>query len=174
MLFKGLLIRLTGGQSVSTGNKRRTRSSNTIHEKYPRLSKIIVHLLHVGSSFRVGEKSPDLPSAGGPTAKLVEVIYPAMEIIEKIGMASSSRDQIISLLISQLGSPISGVREKSANILSHELDGEMLTEKINEFLLLKPPRVSQNALHGWLLCLKLKVASSVVWHTGGTHSHYPS
>ena len=156
MLFKALLVRLAGGQSVSTKNQRRTRSSKMIYEKFPSLAHIVVRLLQMGNSLPASQTSSRFSSIEEATTRLVEVIYPAMEIIEKIGMPSSSREDIIPLLVLQLESPIFGVREKAAGILCHELEGYMLTEDIE--WLLEPPWAPQNALHGWLLCLKFKIA----------------
>ena len=171
MLFKALLTKLAGGQSVSVGNGRRTRSAKTIYERFPSLSETVIWLLRKGENLRGSQETSSLDHL---TTKLVEVIYPAMEILEKIGMPPSSREHIVPQLVFQLESPISGVREKAARILCGELDGETITEDIN--WLLEPPRASQNALHGWLLCLKFKVAGFAEQYRGEKHllSLYPS
>ena len=161
MLFKAVLTRLAGGQSVSSGNRRRTRSSKIIYEKFPSLSRIIIRLLRMCDSLQgFQEMSPVFDAS----TKLVEMIYPAMEIIEKIGMPPSSREHITPQLVSQLESPIAGVREKAAGILYRELDSETIVKDID--WLVKPPRASQNALHGWLLCLKFKIAYFTERHHG--------
>ena len=165
MLFKAILTRLAGGQSVSSNDGRRIRSSKTIYEKFPSLPRIIIRLLHMGDDL---QGSRETASVGEVAVKLVEVIYPAMEIIEKIGMPPASRELLIPQLVLQLKSTISGVREKAARILCCELDGETMTQDID--CLIEPPRASQNALHGWLLCLKFRISNFTDQHQGEKQS----
>ena len=147
MLFKALLTRLSGGRNVSwmnTGSSHR-RSPKSIYRRYPSLSKLVIKLL---------EQSGDLMDSVSSTrdmSKQLRVAYPAMEIIDRVGVPPNARTIVQQLLLSQFDSSLWNLREKAARTLSTLVDEPTLLQEALKILTM--PIISQNSLHGRLLCL---------------------
>ena len=146
MLFKALLSRLSTGLSSSPsktleGHRRFVKST---YNKYPRLADLVVRLLEQSCS--IGSK--DLVD---DDAQQIQFAFPAMEVIERVGVPSIHRDAITSLLMKQLESHVWNLREKAARTLSFLLDENFLIERLRTTS--QSGIFKQNAVHGMLLCL---------------------
>jgi len=159
MLLKALLTRLAGGTSSDPrrDSGRIRRISKLTYDKYPVLVDLVLRLLQRSNERHVDKKAACVQALDSPSAKSVETIFPALEIIERVGVADNHRDVVKSLLLQQLESPVWNLRDKAAKILRSMTDeGELLNE-ISSFL--EPQQLSQNGLHGRLLCLKYLMCS---------------
>ena len=148
MLLKSLLTRLTGGNSSSPKNESGgyRRASKLTYKKYPVLSDLVVHLLQQNLQGTAEEAHLDVQS------RIVQVVFPAMEIIERVGVPDTHYNIIKQLLLQQLDSPVWNLREKAAKTLVAMTDEQELLRGIASALTMR--RFSQNGLHGRLLCLK--------------------
>ena len=155
MLLRALLIRLSGGNGAGPSqNKGGSRHfSPSIHDKYPSLSNLVVHLLKSGDVPEPGVyKSKPLPALSVDTSQRFQVVFAAMEIIDRFGLAADHQAFAASLLMKQLDSPLWAVRKKAAATLSLLVDEQTIMREIQ--ILSESHWPSQNALHGRLLCLK--------------------
>ncbi|MCJ1314415.1 hypothetical protein MMC25_008097 [Agyrium rufum] len=150
MLFKALLTRLVGGQAMTGKRVSRKRSTKLVYERHPNLAKSIVKLL---------AKAEQMVSAAEPginqrqrQAKSIELVYPALEILGKIGIPESHHNEILKLLQDRLGHPLFSLREKTAATLASTFDLNVILNDLDE--LLKQPRLVHHSIHGQLLCLK--------------------
>lgn len=155
MLLKALLIRLSGGNgagpSQSTGGSRYFSSS--IHDKYPSLSNLVVHLLQNGDMpYPHVYRSKSSLALSVDTSRRFQVVFAAMEIIDRFGLPADHQDLAASLLMKQLDSPLWALRKKAAATLSLLVDEQTIMREIR--ILSESHWLSHNALHGTLLCLK--------------------
>ena len=148
MLLKSLLTRLTGGSSSNprpgVGGYR--RASKLAYDKYPVLADLVVQLLKQDLQVIQLQTQHDVQS------KFVQVIFPAMEIIDRVGVPGSHYIVIKQLLLQQLGSPVWNLREKAAKTLVAMVEAQEILAGIARTS--KKGHISQNGLHGHLLCLK--------------------
>ena len=148
MLLKSLLTRLTGGTSSSpqTGLGGYRRASKLTYEKYPVLADLVVHLLQQNLQGTGEDAHLDVQT------KFVQDVFPAMEIIERVGVPDSHNNVIKHFLLQQLDSPVWNLREKAAKtLIAMTEEQEILRDIANTFAM---GHYSQNGLHGRLLCLK--------------------
>ena len=157
MLLKALLARLVGGTGTDPRRDlgRTRRVSKLTYEKYPILADLVLHLLQRNSAGQADSQIAPAQALEKPSAQSVETVFPALEIIERVGVADSHRDIVESLLLEQLNSPVWNLRDKAAKILNSMMREEELLTEIRNALGLKC--YSQNGLHGRLLCLKYMV-----------------
>jgi hypothetical protein len=148
MLFKALLTRLTGGSgsnTLGTGRVHR-RFPQAVYNKYPELAAIVLHQLRKSSDFESGHNN------AGDDLLQIQVCFPAMEIIDRVGVPANDRDEIEMLIHYLLGSPVWNVREKAARTLStfaaifDVLSGMVIASTDGS--------ISSNMVHGYLLCMK--------------------
>ena len=151
MLLKALLNRLSGGTDSSQNKsiESRKRLARATYNKYPRLAELVDDLLRRSFSWRSDETLED------QTSRQVHNAFPAMEIIDRIGVADHRRDIVQSLLRQQLASPIWTLRDKAARTLGYLTNEAELILQIKEGI--ETHQMSQNQLHGILLCLKFRL-----------------
>lgn len=155
MLLKALLIRLSGGKGADPSQSKggSTHFSSSIHDKYPSLSNLVVHLLQNGDMPHPHVyRSKSSPALSVETSQRFLVVFAAMEIIDRLGLPTNHQALAASLLMKQLDSPLWALRKKAAATLSLLVDEQTIMREIE--ILSESHWPSQNALHGRLLCLK--------------------
>ena len=149
MLFKALLTRLCGGTNISQERavESRRRFARSTYNRYPKLAETVTRLLRLGSTQveRAGSEN---------TTRKIEMVFPALEIVDKVGVAVTHSTTVTQMLFDLLCSKAWRLREKAAQSLS------LLLEPRDVLQRLLPPTekaepFSTNALHGILMCLKL-------------------
>ena len=165
MLLKALLTRLVGGagKTPRPGSQPHPRgpASKTTYEKYEVLADLVLRLLQHQSAidFR-GEGTIVNHDNLDKIPQSIQMVFPAMEIIERIGVAASHELLVQQLLLTHLDSPVWNLRDKAAMILSNLIEKQALFSNIYSLLqstLLQGRSSYQNALHGRLLCLKYMI-----------------
>ena len=147
MLFKALLYRLTGGSNQSSLTRQQRRGfSKLTYDKYPRLVEIVEKLLEESCFWHQSDSLVD------QTSRQVHNSFPALEIINRVGVAESRLREVKALLLHQLKSPTWTLRDKVARNFCHLTDNEDMMSGIVE--LMECSNINQNELHGKLLCLK--------------------
>lgn len=143
MLLKALLLRLEEGRIKSNSIYKqlgRGQFSKAAYAKHPALAQVVLDLLR---------KATNKDSTNGSPPKqdrLIEKIFPAMEVIERVGVPPALGDEVKSLLLQHLSSSVWAMRDKTAACLSLLLS----EEEILRFS--QPDRVfSSNQMHGLLL-----------------------
>ena len=151
MLLKALLYRLSGGTSSDRYRsiESRRRLAKKTYSKYPQLANLVENLLNRSFSCRSDETLED------QTSRQVHNAFPAMEIIDRIGVAEERSHIVPSLLRQHLNSPIWVLRDKAARTLSYLVSENELILQIKQDIAI--PLMSQNQLHGRLLCLKYRL-----------------
>ncbi|MCJ1478167.1 hypothetical protein MMC13_006843 [Lambiella insularis] len=157
MLLKALLTRLMGGTGISSTRQHQSRrtGSKLTYAKYPVLAHLVLRLLQGSSTPSTGFGDKDGYKPVGASSQRMSTVFPAMEIIERVGVSAFHKDLIMRLLTAQLGSPVWGLREKAAKILGGIHDRQVVLDDISS--LLQGDEPIQNTLHGNLLCLKVIV-----------------
>ena len=160
MLLKALLTRLAGGTSSDPrrDSGRIRRISKLTYDRYPVLADLVLRLLQLSNERHVDRNAARTQASDSPTSKSVETIFPALEIIERVGVAEKHRDFVKSLLLKQLDNPVWNLRDKAAKILRSMTGEKEHLDEISSFLKLQ--QLSQNGLHGRLLCLKYLICSN--------------
>jgi hypothetical protein len=160
MLFKALLRRLNGGTDTASTKVPSSyrRSSNLIYERYPNLPGLVLTLLCNGRSLAI--ESADLDDYEVHPATYAHVVFPALEIVERSGLPHQYRNEFSAAVWHHIESPDWLIREKAAKALSYVLDAKDLVNEAERVL--PTDSLSQNALHGRLLCLQFLLARSDV------------
>ena len=148
MLLKALLTRVSGGTSVKDWHalEGHHRFAKATYNKYPELAILIEKLLQDGSSTNVSE------SLWKHASHEVHTSFPAMEAINRIGLQPSRGEEVESLLLMHLDSPVWTIRDKAARTLGSLTSDAILIESIKEQIGAMP--LANNGVHGRLLCLK--------------------
>ena len=149
MLVKALLNRLGTGSSTAifaVGNH--LRSGKATYNKYPRLATLVDNMLHESCFWRKDESFADQAS------RQIHNAFPAMEIVNRIGVQQARHDTVQRLLFQQLSSPVWILREKAARTLSSLIDDRRMGAEFRQSL---QSQESQNELHGKLMCLKFSL-----------------
>lgn len=146
MLFKALLTRLNHGSGSGSAQALESsrRFSKATYQRYPKLAELVIRLF----------KESNGAHGHGSTltgSRHVEFAFPAMAIIETVGVFSDHRDDVCKFLLDRLGSPDWRLREKAASTLGLLVDEDIMIQEIAE--LRERRSSSQNELHGRLLCL---------------------
>lgn len=156
MLFKALLRRLNGGtDTASTKASSYHRSlSKLAYEKYPNLPNMILRLLCQNHQTLV--KAPHDETLSLSSSLQAQRVFPALEILQRSGLPLQHRVEIEEALRHHMESPVWAIREKAAKALAlvisqKDLGGEIRT-------LLQPSKISQNCLHGRLLCVRFMIS----------------
>ena len=148
MLFKALLTRLSGGTNASSSHSAEghRRFAKTIYGKYHLLSDLVVRLLQ--------ESARPLDEISSPehAARQIQMAFPAMEIVERIGVPTKDTGMIQELLSHQLENPVWNLREQAARTMSLFIDADTIIQDLGK--LTESTSIPQNALHGRLLCLR--------------------
>ena len=147
MLFRALLTRLCGGTNLSheRATESRRRFAKATYNRYPGLADIITRLLKISIAQEDNSHLQD-------NSRKIQVAFPALEIVEKVGVPSSHSTTIQTLLLDQLGNECWKLREKAARALCLMAEPPQLLEELEEGTKDKP--MPMNRLHGVLLCLK--------------------
>lgn len=154
MLFKALLRRLNGGtDTASTKASSSHRSfSKLAYEKYPNLPNLILRLL-------CQNQQALIEAAHDETQTLLlqaQWVFPALEILERSGLPLKHRVEIEEAIRHHMASSIWVIREKAAKALALVVSEKDLAGEIRD--LLKPGKISQNCLHGRLLCVGFMIS----------------
>ncbi|MCJ1396622.1 hypothetical protein MMC18_009513 [Xylographa bjoerkii] len=168
MLLKALLTRLMGGTGMTSRAAfefhPRGSMSRTTYEKYPVLADLVMRLLQHQST--VDSSAEDVTANHDKlhtAPQSIQMIFPAMEIIERIGVAPSHELLVEQLLLTHLDSPVWNLRDKAAMTLSRLIEKQALFGNVYTLMqsaLWQGPTPPQNALHGRLLCLKYMIEDS--------------
>ena len=155
MLFRALLSRLNGGKDAASTKESSTRQrfSSLAYETYPNLSYIVLRLL----TNDTGDIPDDYPKV---TSMLrIERVFPALEIIERLGLPSTYRDKILQSIYCHIEGSDWATRAKAANALAITTRSEdSLANVVQTFELHCFHWRSHNALHGWLLTVRSMIA----------------
>lgn len=168
MLFKALLRRLNGGtDTASTKASSSHRSlSKLAYEKYPNLPSLILRLL-------CQNKPTSIEAAHNETQTLsfqAQWVFPALEILERSGLPLQYRVEIDEAIRHHMASSIWVIREKAAKALALVLSEKDINGEIGN--LLKPSKMSQNCLHGRLLCVGFMISRIGAIPTGQYRCNY--
>lgn len=156
MLFKALLRRLNGGtDTASTKASSSHRSlSNLAYEKYPHLPNMILKLLFQNRHTSTITLHDELQTLS-PSLQ-AQLVFPALEILERSGLPLQHRVEIGEAIRHHMASPIWAIREKAAKALALVVSERNLGLEIKT--LLRPSKISQNNLHGRLLCVRFMIS----------------
>ena len=148
MLFKALLTRLLKGSSLNEddGIESRRRFAAAVQRRYPKLIEIAVRLLRASATDDADDEDSD------DTARRIQTAFPALEIIEAIGIPESHRVAVEGLLFRQLGNRSWHIRDKAARALSLITSPSAFLSRVEEAT--RTSTWSQNLEHGTLLSLK--------------------
>lgn len=168
MLFKALLRRLNGGtDTASTKASSSHRSlSKLAYEKYPNLPSLILRLL-------CQNQQTSIEAAHNETQTLsfqAQWVFPALEILERSGLPLQYRVEIDEAIRHHMASSIWVIREKAAKALALVLSEKDINGEIGN--LLKPSKMSQNCLHGRLLCVGFMISRIGAIPTGQYRCNY--
>jgi hypothetical protein len=155
MLLKALLTRLSIGATSSfrRENKVPTRFSKLTFDKYPQMADLVVQLLVSSLDRNIESLAFDFDYS-----REVKMAYPAIEILERIGIPSSHRCVVKYFLMQHLSSPVWHLRDKAANSLSHLISDQDILGEIQGLFSLEIH--SQNSLHGRLLYTRYMVSGA--------------
>ena len=147
MLFKALLTRLLKGSSMSqeSGIEDRRRFAAATQKRYPKLIDIAVRLLQASVTDTAGGGSDD-------TARRIQTAFPALEIIEAIGVPANHLTLVQNLLFQQLGNRSWNLRDKAGRALGILITPSKLLQLLQGAS--QDSTMTQNREHGILLCLK--------------------
>jgi hypothetical protein len=146
ILLRSIIDRLfgTSDSKAITESGWDGKSIKLLYEAYPKLAELLGNLLKVGSGTDEGLAQPAL--------SVVELVFPALDIIRRAGPPESHRNSIYKSVSLHLGNPVWHVRE----IAAHTICTLMLNTKwvSSIFDLLETPTTSANRRHGVLLAVK--------------------
>ena len=151
MLLKALFNRLGSSSSTSPSGTLEVgiRFAKATYNRFPPLAILIEDMLH--ESCRIRETKSHIDQ----TSRQIQNAFPAMEVVNRLGVKRERQDYVEILLIQQLHSPVWILRDKAARTLIPLVDGWDFVREI-----IQSPEtldISQNELHGRLLCLKIFV-----------------
>ena len=155
MLFRSLLTRLAqGGGDISSKDRRSRRHISSIaYRKYLNLPELVLGLFRSLSSEPKGRHiQPQSRAPHSDEASQATRIFPALEIIERLGMPDRGNAEVSTQLNFLLQSSDWAIREKAAKVIMSITTIRDIPKKIQS--LLEPQWVSQNQLHGRLLCVR--------------------
>jgi len=157
MLLNSLLRRLNGGtdtKSVTASSSHR-QFSPAAYEKFSKLPKLIIRLL---SSVR-REEDIDNSNRRAPTTLATidaQKVFPALEIIERFGLPNAQQVEIRELVKCYMESPVWPIREKAAKAFAYVVHERDIGREVGQML--EVSTMSQNRLHGSLLCVRCILA----------------
>ena len=148
MLLKAILSRLNSAIGV-TSQEARGNFAKSMYRKYPSLATTVESLLQTSVSYRD-------TSFAEQANRQVNNGFPALAIIDQVGIQEGQALIVQSLLFELLNSPIWVVRERAADSISQLVGSSIILVAIHGFL---EPKLEKgisrtNGLHGRLLCLK--------------------
>jgi hypothetical protein len=145
-LLRSIIDRLfgTSESKAATESGWDGKSIKLSYEAYPNLADLLEKLLQTGTD--EGKR------LGQPALSVIELVFPALDIIRRAGPPSSHRDSIQSSVSFHLGSPVWDVRDIAAHtICTFMLHTKWVTSVTD---LLESPTTSANRRHGVLLAVK--------------------
>ena len=170
MLFKALLRRVNGGTdpaSTKVSSSRR-QSSGVAYEKYSNLPDLVLRLLYSGCQLF---RSAPLAKAVGreiSSEMTAQSVYAALEVIERVGVPRAHKAKVLDAMKYYSEGSDWAIRDKAAKALSTVINDQDIESEVDR--LLSPSWMSQNFLHGRLLCLKHLLSRTDVPLTGGSIS----
>ncbi len=160
MLFQALIDRLSGvGRTEDETPKHQgIKFSGSLYESYPELTRLLLEILGASKSSDVLDKitTNKVKKGGHDSSATVEAVFPALEIVRRVGIPRGYADGIIKLVLHNLGSSAWQIRVAAARTMSVILPGQTFASQIS--WLLNGPWASTNARHGKLLCAKIVVS----------------
>ena len=150
MLIKALITRLAGG---NTSYSSYGSFSTITYEKYPVLAGLVVRLLQRGSESDEIQAHED--NLGNSVSRAVQTVFPALELVTRFGVPEKFRALVRRLIARHIDSRNWALREKAAHTLSFITTEKDIIKLIQDQL--RVPCISQNGLHGRLLCLRFIV-----------------
>ena len=187
MLLKALLSRLVGGTGPDPRRELRhlRRISKLTYEKYPVLADLVLHLLQRSSTLDGDSQVARGKTLDNPSSHHIETVFPALEIIERVGVCDTDKNAVKNLLLQQLGSPVWNLRDKAAKMMKSLIDGDTILKEVKGLLhstipiiptvtssqlaslrTQKTQQLPQNYLHGRLLYLKYLICSEPPHNVG--------
>lgn len=148
MLLKALLTRMGGGTTATTENRMTLIQHQHTHEKYPDLSVLTIQLLQ--ESYNIANIDSGTSSANH--ARSMEVAYPALEIIDRVGMTQGQHAFTKTLIETLLGSPVWHLREKAARTLVGLIPKDEMRDSVQRSI--RSLNRDHNRRHGDLLLAK--------------------
>lgn len=155
MLLKSLLARLfsrTQSHVSVVPNSGGQQIQEQVYEKYPNLPDLVLKLLSPDCWVGRDTSDPELGSQSHSSTPQVQKVFPALEIIQKAGIPKSHRMTVRAMMWIHLGSAVWYIREKAAKAISCISCVSTCVDEMEK--LLQPTWLSQNALHGRLLCVQ--------------------
>lgn len=146
ILLRSIIDRLFGTSESKTITESgwNGKSIKLSYEAYPDLADLLDNLLKSGSD---AGKRLNQPALG-----VVELVFPALDIIRRAGPPSNHRDSIHNSVLFHLGSPVWDVREIAAHTICAFMLHTAWVSSVTD--LLETPTTSANRRHGVLLAVK--------------------
>ena len=160
MLFKALLRRLNGGTDTASTivPSSHRQASKIVFAKYPNVPDLVLRLLYDGGQPSLGG------AARGTLNANAQSVFAALEVIERSGIPLTHEAEILDALKYYMAASDWAIRDKAAKTLSMVIHDQDLEVEINRLLSLD--WMSQNVLHGRLLCVRYLICRVKVPLTG--------
>jgi hypothetical protein len=160
MLFRALIDRLLGStDSQNWSEDGQIKAPRLSYNDYPSLLDIVFKLL-----------TPDTTQLE-TTETALESVFPALKIVERIPPPQNRREEIRELVFKLCSSSHWHVRDMAARTLSSLVPEKSLIQIVDEFA--PTTSLSQNSVHGQILCISYLVKSRIRDSSEATHSILP-
>ncbi|KAF2497326.1 hypothetical protein BU16DRAFT_505602 [Lophium mytilinum] len=160
MLFKALIERLLGtGDTQRWNEKQLTRTSRLSYDRFPNLLDILVRLITLEKSSNDAAEASSIVSSGR-TDQGMEVVFPALQILQQAPAPSAKDGQIRLLVFKLTETPHWYIRDMAARTWVSGLCSHDILDRIQALLV--QPSVGQHAIHGKLLCLRYGLKSRLI------------
>ena len=152
ILLNSLLRRLNGGTDTksSRASSSRRQFSSLAYGKYLNLPKLILILLFSSRPRYTSNMNHQVSSVSATVT--TQKAFLAFEIIERFGLPEDHRLEIGNLVQEHMGGPVWSIREKAAKAFAFVVPEREIA--IESERMLEDTRLSQNELHGRLLCIR--------------------
>ncbi|KAI9723327.1 MAG: hypothetical protein M1812_001210 [Candelaria pacifica] len=160
MLFQALIERLFGISKTEDGTSQNNASqlSSSLYESYPELTGLLLEILEPPESLDLPNKTDEDQSRERKSFATIEAVFPALEIVRRVGLPPLHPKEVTKLVLHHLGSRTWQIRVAAARTMCVILAGQSCSRQISS--LLNEPGASTNARHGRLLCAKMVVLRS--------------
>ena len=143
MFLKALLKRLNGGADTASSRvaSSHRQLSPLTYERFPILPKLLLRLLY----HHFDESSSIL---------YAQRVFPALEIVERFGVPTVHREEILRAIEHHRASPIWSIREKAAKAFGMIMEADDALNEMRKMIHVSKIQ-SQNQIHGRLLSLRV-------------------
>lgn len=153
MLFKALADRLFGtNESRNKDTKENSKTTKFLYNKHPNLPELLKNLLRQPTVLSSPTEPDDQGVSTVPGLGPPEAVFPAMDIIRRAGLPRANDAELRESILFYMGSEIWHVRDMAARTFCSLVKRERFVEEVS--YLINLPWVSNNALHGQLLCAR--------------------